>query len=133
MDERMPDDQPLLNAWLEPPREIRNHTMDSRRWYDFRFREGDIVVATWAKTGTTWLQQILGQLIFGLVEGIPVFDRSPWIEHRCFAKEAMLEMLQAQTHRRFVKTHLPVDALVYSSRAKYIYIGRDGRDVLWSW
>src|SRR5207244_91497 len=38
-----------------------------------------------------------------------------------------------QTHRRFVKTHLPVDALVYSSRAKYIYIGRDGRDVLWSW
>jgi aryl sulfotransferase len=31
-----------------------------------------------------------------------------------------------------VKTHLPVDALVYSPRAKYLYIGRDGRDVVWS-
>ena len=35
-------------------------------------------------------------------------------------------------HRRFVKPHLPVDALVFSPRAKYIYIGRDGPDVVWS-
>ena len=41
-------------------------------------------------------------------------------------------MVEAQTHRRFIKTHLPVDALVFSPKAKYIYIGRDGRDVLWS-
>ena len=40
--------------------------------------------------------------------------------------------MEAQTHRRFVKTHLPVEALVYSPKAKYLYIGRDGRDVLWS-
>jgi len=25
-----------------------------------------------------------------------------------------------------------VDALVFSSKAKYLYIGRDGRDVVWS-
>ena len=35
-------------------------------------------------------------------------------------------------HRRFIKTHLPVDALVFSPKASYIYIGRDGRDVVWS-
>ncbi|HKB96439.1 MAG TPA: sulfotransferase domain-containing protein, partial [Rhizomicrobium sp.] len=34
--------------------------------------------------------------------------------------------------RRFLKTHLPVDALVFSAQARYIYIGRDGRDVVWS-
>jgi aryl sulfotransferase len=34
--------------------------------------------------------------------------------------------------RRFVKTHLPVDALVFSPKATYLYIGRDGRDVVWS-
>lgn len=112
---------------------MRNHTMDSTRWYDFRFRDGDIVIGTWAKTGTTWLQQILGQLIFGPVEGLPVFDYSPWIEHRCFAKASMFDMLEAQAHRRFVKTHLPADALVFCERASYIYIGRDGRDVVWSW
>ena len=41
-------------------------------------------------------------------------------------------MVEAQTHRRFLKTHLPLDALVFSPRAKYVYIGRDGRDVVWS-
>ena len=41
-------------------------------------------------------------------------------------------MVEAQSHRRFMKTHLPVDALVFSPKAKYLYIGRDGRDVLWS-
>jgi len=43
-----------------------------------------------------------------------------------------LAALEAQTHRRFLKTHLPVDALVYSPRARYLYLGRDGRDVVWS-
>lgn len=40
--------------------------------------------------------------------------------------------LEAQQHRRFLKTHLPIDALVFSPKAKYLYIVRDGRDVAWS-
>jgi aryl sulfotransferase len=47
-------------------------------------------------------------------------------------KEVKLAAVEAQRHRRFLKTHLPVDALVFSPRAKYLYIGRDGRDVVWS-
>jgi aryl sulfotransferase len=47
-------------------------------------------------------------------------------------KEVKLPAVEEQTHRRFVKTHLPVDALVFSEKAKYIFIGRDGRDVVWS-
>ena len=43
-----------------------------------------------------------------------------------------LPEVEAQTHRRFLKTHLPVDALRFSPEAKYLYIGRDGRDVVWS-
>jgi aryl sulfotransferase len=41
-------------------------------------------------------------------------------------------MLEQQSHRRVVKTHLAVDALVFSAMASYIYVGRDGRDVAWS-
>ena len=41
-------------------------------------------------------------------------------------------MAEAQTHRRFLKTHLPLDAPVFSPGAKYLYIGRDGHDVVWS-
>jgi len=47
-------------------------------------------------------------------------------------KEIKLAEVEKQTHRRFLKTHLPVDALVFSPKARYIYIGRDGRDVVWS-
>jgi aryl sulfotransferase len=35
--------------------------------------------------------------------------------------------------RRFLKSHLPADALPIDPRAKYINVGRDPRDVFWSW
>jgi aryl sulfotransferase len=57
---------------------------------------------------------------------------SPWMDLRIPPKEIKLAAVEAQTHRRFVKTHLPVDALVFSEKAKYLYIARDGRDVAWS-
>src|SRR5262249_34029224 len=108
--------------------------MDSTRWNGFQYRFDDIVIATWAKSGTTWMQQIVGQFIFGGGEGIPVGDISPFMELAFIPPIAELRaMLEAQTHRRFLKTHLPLDALVFSPQAKYIYIGRDGRDTLWSW
>jgi aryl sulfotransferase len=34
--------------------------------------------------------------------------------------------------RRFVKSHLPLDVLPYDPKLRYIYVARDGRDVLWS-
>jgi aryl sulfotransferase len=32
-------------------RELHNHHFDSTVWNDFRFRDGDIVIATYAKSG----------------------------------------------------------------------------------
>ena len=97
--------------WPRKQRDLHNHHFDSTIWDDFDFRDDDIIISTYAKSGTTWVQQIVSQLLFQGQEGMEV---------------------AAQTHRRFIKTHLPVDALVFSPRAKYIYIGRDGRDVVWS-
>jgi len=113
-------------------RELHSHHFDSTVWNDFRFRDDDIVIATYAKSGTTWTQQIVAQLLFGGNPALSVADMSPWIDLRVPPKEIKLPAVEAQTHRRFLKTHLPVDALVFSPRAKYVYIGRDGRDVVWS-
>src|SRR6185312_7834552 len=119
-------------AWPRKTRELHNHHMDSTVWNDFAFRDDDIVVATYAKSGTTWTQQIVSQLVFQGEEGPPVAELSPWVDLRVPPAPVKLAGLEAQTHRRVVKTHLPVDALVFSPRAKYLYIGRDGRDVLFS-
>jgi len=113
-------------------RELHNHHFDSTIWNDFKFRDDDIIIATYAKSGTTWLQQIVSQLIFNGQENLEVAEMSPWLDLRVPPKEVKLPAVEAQTHRRFIKTHLPVDALVFSPKAKYIYIGRDGRDVVWS-
>ena len=121
-----------MPEWPQKTREFHNHHFDSTIWNDFRFREDDIVIATYAKSGTTWVQQIVGQLIFEGRENLPVAEMSPWLDLRVPPKEVKLPGVEKQTHRRFLKTHLPVDALVFSPKARYIYIGRDGRDVAWS-
>ena len=113
-------------------REMHNHHFDSTIWNDLVFRDDDIVISTYAKSGTTWVQQIISQLLFAGAEGLEVADMSPWLDLRVPPKNVKLPAVEAQTHRRFLKTHLPVDALVFSPKAKYIYIGRDGRDVAWS-
>ena len=113
-------------------REFQNHHFDSTIWNDIEFRDDDIVISTYAKAGTTWVQQIVAQLLFNGAEGVEVADMSPWVDLRVPPKAVKIPMIESQTHRRFLKTHLPVDALVFSEKAKYVYIGRDGRDVLWS-
>lgn len=113
-------------------REMHNHHFDSTIWNDFQFRDDDIIIATYAKAGTSWTQQIIAQMMFGGDPDLAVAEMSPWLDLRVPPKEVKLPEVEAQTHRRFLKTHLPVDALVWSPKAKYVYIGRDGRDVVWS-
>jgi hypothetical protein len=99
---------------------MHNHHFDSI-WNDLRFRD-DIVISTYAKSGTTWTQQIVWQLVFGPDPELEVAQMSPWLDLRVPPKEVKLPMVEAQRHRRFLKAHLPLDALVFSPRAKYLYI-----------
>jgi aryl sulfotransferase len=118
-------------TWPRKTREIHNQFMDSTVWNDFRFREGDIVVDTWAKAGTTWVQQIVGQLVFAGDPDVQPMRFAPWLDFRFGIPEKLAE-LESQPGRRMIKSHLPLDALMFSPLAKYIYVGRDGRDVAWS-
>jgi len=109
---------------------VYNAVMDSSRWDRLSFRDDDIVVASWPKSGTTWMQQIIAQLVFG---GDPdLFGQaiSPWIESRFLRG---VHMAAEQRHRRILKTHLPADALPIEASAKYVVIARDPRDVFLSW
>src|SRR5262249_5724050 len=98
--------------WPQKKREILNHHLDSTIWNDFDFRDDDIIISTYVKSGTTWVQQIISQLIFDAEEDMEVAEMSPWLDLRVPPKDVKLPAVESQQHRRFVKTHLPMDALV---------------------
>lgn len=110
-------------------RELRTAVLDSRRWNAIRLRESDIVVATWAKSGTTWTVQIVRQIVGGAPDRV---EGAAWPEAIIFPYDQMMVRLEAPAPHRFFKTHLPVDALGIDPQARYIYVGRDARDVVWS-
>jgi aryl sulfotransferase len=115
-------------------RAVRDFHSDSRHWNHYKPREGDIVICTAAKVGTTWTQQIVNLLVFQSPEPRPLFDVAPWLDARFFAPlEVILPALEAQTHRRFIKTHLPMDALPIYDEVRYIHTARDGRDACMSY
>lgn len=119
-------------VWPEKKTELYHNHFDSEIWNDFQFRDDDIIIATYAKSGTTWLQQIVAQLIFAGDPNKNVGEISHWVDLRLPPRHVKIPEIEAQTHRRFLKTHLPVEALVFSPKAKYLFIARDGRDVIWS-
>mgnify|MGYP000170052814 CR=1 FL=1 len=57
---------------------------------------------------------------------------SPWMDLRLPPKVFKPQLVAVQTRGHFFKTYLPVDALYFYDKAKYIYIGRDVRGVIWS-
>jgi aryl sulfotransferase len=108
----------------------QNHSLDSTRWNRFSPRRDDIVIATPFKSGTTWMQFIVMQLIFKDLELRSPWDFSVWPDAQWKEPvDDMLLELENQKHRRFIKTHLPLDGLPYFEEVKYIIVGRDARDV----
>lgn len=120
------------NKLPELTRTYQNHTFDSTRWRHYTPRGDDIIISTSYKSGTTWMQHIVFELIF-LDQEMPDLSVSPWIDARFGGPiEEMMEMLEAQQHRRCIKTHLPLDALPFHPQIKYIVVARDPRDVFMS-
>ena len=72
-------------------KEMHNHHFDSTIWNDFEFRNDDIIISTYAKAGTTWMQQIVAQLLFGGDPNLEVAEMSPWMDLRLPPKEIKLQ------------------------------------------
>lgn len=103
---------------------------DSRRWRGFEHRAGDIVISTPSKAGTTWTQMLVALLVFDGPEFPDQLGRvSPWLDADFTPLDEVLELLAAQQHRRFIKTHVPLDGLPLDDRVTYVVVGRDPRDI----
>ena len=118
----------------EPARQVyRTWMIDSRRWSPYRPRSGDVIIATYPKCGTTWMQRIVGLLIFQSPEPRPVGEIAAWVDRRLDPLEAIMHGLESQSHRRFLKSHLPFDGMPIYSDVRYIHVARDGRDACLSY
>ena len=109
------------------------HHFDSTRWDYYTPRSDDIIIATSYKAGTTWTQGIVANLLFP--DGdfpAPPAALSPWLDLRMMPLELVLNGLESQQHRRYIKTHLPLNGMRYEKNIKYVYVSRDGRDVFMS-
>ncbi len=107
----------------------QSHDEDSGRWTDFPFRRGDIVISTRSKSGTTWMQMICALLIFQTAEfPARLTELSPWLDWLGTPREDVVARLEAQTHRRFIKTHTPLDGIPLDPRATFIVVARHPLD-----
>lgn len=114
----------------EPPVRYRSADEDSGRWTGFPFRDGDIVISTRSKSGTTWAQMICALLIFQRSE-LPASlgALSPWLDFLVTPKQDVYDHLAAQDHRRFIKTHTPLDGIPLDDRVTYVVVARHPLDM----
>ena len=127
----------LAIAWPDPAlptreRRYETATQDSIRWDAYRPREGDIIVTTAPKCGTTWTQMLCALLIHGPVLPAPLSRISPEFDRLAVPVEALMDELDAQVGPRIIKTHTPLDGLPYFSEVRYLHCARDPRDAFLS-
>jgi len=112
------------------PIRYRSADEDSARWAGFRYREGDIVISTRSKSGTTWMQMICALLVFQSPDlPAPLAQLSPWLDWLITPPEEVYARLDAQDHRRIIKTHTPLDGIPLDARATYIVVARHPLDM----
>ena len=103
---------------------------DSARWERFALRPDDVIITTPAKCGTTWMQSIVGMLLLDRTDfGAPISTISPWLDILIHSDDEVFGLLDRQDHRRFIKTHTPLDGLPRHPTVTYIALIRHPLDV----
>ncbi|XP_059386311.1 sulfotransferase 2B1-like [Carassius carassius] len=112
------------------------HPPESLRYCEeFTFRPEDILIATYPKSGTTWMQEVVPLI---LSEGdltpvltVPNWDRVPWLEeHR-----AILLNLEQRASPRVFATHFHhhmMNQSYFKIKPRVLYVLRNPKDVFTS-
>ena len=98
----------------------------------------DVFVATYAKSGTNWMMQVVTQLAWhGKAEFEHIHELVPWPDSEVFGPIKRFAIpigddsvwKASPEHKRAVKTHLNWEFIPFSEQARYIMVIRDPKDV----
>ncbi|MEM7599724.1 MAG: sulfotransferase domain-containing protein [Pseudomonadota bacterium] len=107
---------------------------DNRRWDKVAIRNDDVFVVTPPKCGTTWMQTIVALLISGDPEmETELSVKMPWVDIRVREMDEVAARLEAQTPRRSMKSHTPMDGLPWHDVAQYLCVFRHPLDAHFSY
>ncbi|PCI43226.1 MAG: hypothetical protein COB51_11840 [Moraxellaceae bacterium] len=109
--------------------------MSTKKSYRFtnhyKPQENDIFIATQMKCGTTWMQQIVFEILHRGEGNLGddgyrhMYALSPWIETSPTSSVPFDRApLVGEKNSRIIKTHMPADLCPYSDKAQYIYVTR---------
>ncbi|XP_004597080.2 sulfotransferase 2A1 [Ochotona princeps] len=99
---------------------------------EFVFKDDDVVIMTFPKSGTNWLNSILCLIRSKgdptCLQSLPFWARTPWMESK-FG----FETLPTMESPRLMTSHLSLHMFpksIFNTKAKVIYLIRNPRDVL---
>lgn len=114
-------------APVGPERRYASEAQD--RWSGYVPRAGDVVVSTRSKCGTTWVQAACLHLVHGPELPAPLSELSPWLDWDVEPVADVLARLDAQPHRRVIKTHTPLAGIPLHAGVHHVVVGRHPLDV----
>lgn len=101
-----------------------------RRAEEYVPQPGDVFVATQMKCGTTWMQQVVYEVLSHGRGDLSdaghghLYAVSPWIESNASVSLEGAPRI-GESHSRIIKTHMPVQLTPYSPAARYVYVARE--------
>ncbi|XP_068601622.1 cytosolic sulfotransferase 3-like [Brachionichthys hirsutus] len=104
---------------------------------NFQARPDDILIATYPRSGTTWVSHILDLLHFGQTfperqTSIPIYDRVPFLELAFPLLDLGVDLAEKlPTSPRLIKSHLPIQFVPKSfleQNCKIVYVARNAKD-----
>jgi len=112
-----------------------SHAFKRSAYADYHFRESDVIVTTYPKSGTTWMKQIAVQIGYlGEGEYDHIDDVVPWPDKLVPQEGPELNdisgLSDSPTGIHVIKSHLESDYVPYDTGVKCICVIRDPKDTL---